>query len=158
MTVANKVEDYTLCIIKPDAYINRSEIWAKLTSEGFKERCWKTFTFSPSAVAWFYQEHAGKSFFQGNVDFMCSGPVYAGILYKPRTAVTSLREVLGATDPAKAAPGTIRSMYGTDLPKNAAHGSDSSWSFIREAHFLFSGLDLVDAGMDPDWRSILQIS
>lgn len=139
-------DDHTLCIIKPDAYAFRDRVITLFLQAEFDLLLTRTVMFSPLSASWFYQEHAGRPYFQGNVDFMCSGPCLCLLLHK-HEAITKCRELLGATDPAKAAPGTIRQLYGTGLPTNAAHASDSRASFLREAQFVFSGMSLVEAGL-----------
>jgi nucleoside-diphosphate kinase len=90
----------------------------------------------------FYDVHRGKPFFTSLVDFMTSGPVLAMALEK-EDAVTRLREVIGATDPAEADPGTVRALYGESKERNAIHASDSPDNARVEVAFFFAGLDLA---------------
>ena len=85
----------------------------------------------------FYQEHKGKPFFDGLIEFMSSGHVVALILEK-EDAVPDFRTLIGATDPGKAEPGTIRKLYGKSVQENAIHASDSDENALREERFFFS--------------------
>jgi nucleoside-diphosphate kinase len=88
----------------------------------------------------FYEVHRGKPFFEGLVDFMISGPVVVLIL-KHENAVDEFRKLIGATDPNKAEPGTIRKTFAVSLKMNAIHGSDSDENAVREANFFFSDIE-----------------
>ncbi len=88
----------------------------------------------------FYAVHRERPFYRDLVAFMSSGPIIAGILEK-ENAVEAYRELIGATDPAKAAPGTVRSLYGINVQENAVHGSDSDENAAIEASFFFSALE-----------------
>ena len=88
----------------------------------------------------FYEVHKGKPFFEGLIEFMISGPVVVMIL-RHENAVNEFRKLIGATDPAKAEPGTIRKIFAVSVQMNAVHGSDSDENAIREASFFFSGTD-----------------
>ena len=88
----------------------------------------------------FYEVHKERPFYNDLVEFMISGPVVAAILEKAN-AVEDFRNFIGATDPAKAAAGTIRQLYGISLQENAVHGSDSDENAAREAGFFFSELE-----------------
>ena len=90
----------------------------------------------------FYAVHRGKPFFTSLVDFMTSGPVLALALER-EDAVTRLREVIGATDPAEAAPGTVRALYAESKERNAIHASDSPENARLEVAFFFAGMDLT---------------
>lgn len=92
----------------------------------------------------FYAVHRERPFFASLVEFMTSGPVVPVALERDN-AVLHLREVMGATDVAKAAPGTLRNLYGTSIEKNAVHGSDSPDNARLELAFFFSSADLVAA-------------
>jgi Nucleoside diphosphate kinase len=84
----------------------------------------------------FYEEHTGKPFFEGLVNFMSSGPVVLAVL-EGDNAVANYRRLMGATDPTKALLGTLRWQFGTEIPENAVHGSDSELSAAREIVFWF---------------------
>jgi nucleoside-diphosphate kinase len=88
----------------------------------------------------FYEIHRERPFYADLVEFMISGPVVAAILEK-ENAVEDFRNFIGATDPAKAAAGTIRQLYGISLSENAVHGSDSDENAVRESGFFFSELE-----------------
>ena len=90
----------------------------------------------------FYAVHRGKPFFTSLVDFMTSGPVLALALERA-DAVTRLREVIGATDPAEAAPGTVRALHAESKERNAIHASDSPENARLEVAFFFAGMDLT---------------
>lgn len=128
----------TLCIVKPDAVAAGSlgKILARLEEEGFRPVALRLLRLDAARAEAFYAEHAGKPFFAGLVTFMTSGPCLP-VLLERADAVAALRAVIGATDPAKAAAGTIRRLYGTGTPANAVHASDSAASAAREAAFFF---------------------
>jgi len=88
----------------------------------------------------FYAVHRGKSFFEGLVEFMTSGPVVVMIL-RHEDAVDQFRKLIGATDPAKAEPGTIRRTFAVSVQMNAVHGSDSPENAMRESNFFFSEIE-----------------
>jgi nucleoside-diphosphate kinase len=88
----------------------------------------------------FYSVHKGKPFFDSLIEFMTSGPVVVMIL-RHENAVDQFRNLIGATDPAKAEPGTIRRTFAVSVQMNAVHGSDSVENAIREADFFFSGIE-----------------
>jgi nucleoside-diphosphate kinase len=85
--------------------------------------------------------HRERPFFQGLVSFMCSGPIVVAAL-SADDAISRYRTLIGATDPGKAADGTIRKKFGTDVERNAVHGSDSPDNGFRETSFFFSGMEL----------------
>jgi nucleoside-diphosphate kinase len=132
----------TLTMIKPMAvqkgYIG--PILAKIAEGGFKIIGMKLTKLSEEQARRFYEVHKERPFYNDLVGFMSSGPIVAAILEK-EDAVQAYRNYIGATDPAKAAPGTIRALYGTSLEKNAVHGSDSDDNAIIESAFFFSSLE-----------------
>jgi nucleoside-diphosphate kinase len=132
----------TLTMIKPMAvqkgYIG--PILAKIAEGGFKIIGMKLTKLSEEQARRFYEVHKERPFYNDLVGFMSSGPIVAAILEK-EDAVQAYRNYIGATDPAKAAPGTIRALYGTSLEKNAVHGSDSDENAIIESAFFFSSLE-----------------
>ncbi len=134
----------TLAIIKPDA-LGRGktgEIIAQLEGDGFRIVGGRVVRLDQERAEAFYAVHRGKPFFTSLVDFMTSGPVLALALER-EDAVTQLREVIGATDPAEAAPGTVRALHGESKERNAIHASDSPENARLEVAFFFAGTDLV---------------
>lgn len=127
----------TLLIIKPDAYEKREEILKLVEESGFEVEFEEDYEFDERSVKEFYSEHVGKDFFKRHEEFMCSGPCYLVVLSQEGTdAIQNLRTLLGATNPSLAAVGTVRQLYGSTLPCNAAHSSDSLESFEREVQVL----------------------
>lgn len=130
-------------MIKPDAMRAGATgaIIARVQEAGFGLRGLRMVRLTPQQAKKFYREHADRSFFGELVDFMTSGPIVA-LLLEHENAVKQLRELVGATDSRKAAPGTIRAEFGTDNQQNAVHASDSPESAAREAAFFFSEMDV----------------
>ncbi len=128
----------TLAIIKPDALASGSagKILAHLEAQGFTVRAARmTRLTTPQAEA-FYEVHRERPFFRSLVSFMTSGPCIPLALERAE-AVARLRGVIGATDPAEAAPGTIRKLYAESKERNAIHASDSPENAVREVAFFF---------------------
>ena len=138
--------DRTLAIIKPDAVAagHAGRIIAKLYDEGFVVRGLKMLRLTQAQAQAFYAVHKERPFYGSLVEFMTSGPVIPLALERDN-AVPQLREVMGATDVAKAAPGTIRQMFGTSIERNAIHGSDSPENALIELAFFFSATELLAA-------------
>lgn len=136
--------DRTLSIIKPDAFgAGRvGAIIALLEKGGLSVRASRVLTLSDAQARSFYEVHAARPFFGSLVQFMTSGPVMAMVL-EGEDAVTRNRQIMGATDPAKAEAGTIRALYGTNVQNNAVHGSDGPDTARAEIAFFFAGCDLV---------------
>ena len=134
----------TLMMIKPDAVAagNAGNILAAVEAAGFKIVGMKKLHLSRLQAETFYAVHKERGFFGELVDFMIEGPIVAACL-EAEDAVKKWRDVMGATDPAKAEEGTLRKLYGTDIGRNATHGSDSLENAQIEAGFFFSGLELV---------------
>ncbi|MCY3969632.1 MAG: nucleoside-diphosphate kinase [Acidobacteria bacterium] len=134
----------TLTIIKPDAVRagNTGRIIAHLEDAGFVIQAIRRVRLSRAQAEAFYAVHRERPFFGDLVAFMTSGPAVAIALAR-ENAVAHLRDTMGATDSAQAAPGTIRNLYGTDIQNNAIHGSDSPENAAVERAFFFAGLDLV---------------
>ncbi len=134
----------TFTMIKPSAFSSgfSGPIIAHIENAGFKIKALKLVQLSKDQAGMFYEMHKGKPFYDGLVSFMSSGPIIAAILEKD-DAVNAFRTLIGATDPAKAAPGTIRKIYGKDLGENAIHGSDSDESAEREGSFFFSVFEKI---------------
>lgn len=131
----------TLCIIKPDAVLARKQgaILQQVLDAGFDVLAMRQLSLSQQQAEAFYEVHRERPFFGELVEFMTSGPVVVAAL-QGEEAVTRYRELIGATDPAKAAPGTIRALYGAGIEKNAVHGSDSEENGLRETKFFFEEL------------------
>jgi len=136
----------TLAIVKPDAVAggHAGNILAHLEREGFTLRGLKLMRLSPEQAKAFYAVHAERPFYGSLVEFMTSGPVMPVALERAG-AVARLRQVMGATDVAKAEPGTIRALYGTSIERNAIHGSDSPENAAIELAFFFSRYELIGA-------------
>jgi nucleoside-diphosphate kinase len=132
----------TLTMIKPMAVQKGfiGPILAKIAEGGFNIIGMKLTKLSEEQARRFYEVHKERPFYNDLVGFMSSGPIVAAILEK-EDAVQAYRNYIGATDPAKAAPGTIRALYGTSLEKNAVHGSDSDENAIIESAFFFSSIE-----------------
>lgn len=134
----------TFAIIKPDAVQSRTagKILTRIESEGFRVLALKRHRLSKAEAEAFYGEHRAKGFFSTLVAYMTSGPVYVAVLER-ENAVQHWRAVLGATDPAKADPGTIRKELGESIERNAAHGSANPADAAREETFFFAQADLI---------------
>jgi nucleoside-diphosphate kinase len=132
----------TFTMIKPDAVGNNyiGPILAKINEAGFRIVAMKYTRLSREMAGKFYEVHKERPFFGELVDYMSSGPIVAAILEKD-DAVASFRKLIGATDPAKAEPGTIRNLYAKSIAANAIHGSDSDENAAIEGNFFFSGLE-----------------
>ncbi len=127
----------TLAIIKPDAVERKliGKIISRYEEEGFKIVDLKKQRLTADDARDFYIEHKGKPFYESLVKYMTSGSVILMVLEK-ENAIQKNREVMGATDPKSAAPGTIRKEYGLSIEKNSVHGSDSPSSAAREIEFF----------------------
>ncbi|MES1244887.1 MAG: nucleoside-diphosphate kinase [Acidobacteriota bacterium] len=137
----------TLAIVKPDAVEagNAGKVLAKLQEVGFTIRGIKMLRLTETQARAFYEVHKERPFYGSLVEFMTSGPVMPVALEKEGDAVSNLREVMGATDVAKAAPGTVRALFGTSIERNAIHGSDSPENAAIELSFFFSRTELLAA-------------
>ena len=131
--------DFTFSIIKPDAVRTgkTGPILAMINEGGFEIAAMRMIKMTLTQAESFYYVHKGKPFFEGLVEFMTSGPVVVMIL-RHENAVDEFRKLIGATDPSKAEPGTIRRTFAVSLQMNAVHGSDSAENAIKEADFFFS--------------------
>ncbi len=129
----------TFTMIKPDAVRNghTGAILNDIIAGGFKLVAMKYVRLSQETAGAFYAVHAARPFYGELVDFMTSGPIVAAILEK-ENAVEEFRNLIGATDPAKAEPGTIRNKYAKSIDANAIHGSDSDENAEIEGNFFFS--------------------
>ncbi len=134
----------TLTILKPDSVKagKVGSILAHLEKEGFRLVGGKKMRLSTALAQAFYEVHKDRPFYQALVSFMTEGPVWVLALERP-DAVAHLRKVMGATDSKKADPGTIRNLYGTDIERNAIHGSDSPENAAREISFFFAESELL---------------
>jgi nucleoside-diphosphate kinase len=134
----------TFTMIKPNAVSkgNIGNITAMIEKAGFRIAAMKLLQMTPSVAEGFYAEHKGKPFFGSLVEFMTSGPTVVAILEKDN-AVEDFRSFIGSTDPAKAAEGSVRKLYGESLQCNAVHGSDSDSSAERECNYFFSATERV---------------
>ena len=134
----------TLSIIKPDA--NRrnltGQINARLEAAGLRIVAQRRMRLSRAQAEAFYAVHRERPFYRSLCEFMTSGPVVVQVL-EGENAIESNREVMGATDPAKAAPGTIRKDFAESIEANSVHGSDAADTAAREIAFFFAEIDLV---------------
>lgn len=132
----------TFTIIKPDAVRNghAGKIIDQIIEGGFKVRAMKMVWLSDKTAGDFYAIHRERSFFKELVEFMTSGPCIPMILEKAN-AVEDFRTLIGATNPANAAPGTIRNRFAKSIDANAIHGSDSDENALREGGFFFSEME-----------------
>ena len=132
----------TFTMIKPDAVGNGyiGGILKMINDAGFRIVALKYTKLSGEAAGTFYEVHKERPFYGELVDYMSSGPIVAAILEK-ENAVADFRNLIGATDPAKAAEGTIRKIYAKSIAANAVHGSDSDENAQIEGDFFFSKLE-----------------
>lgn len=134
--------DFTFSIIKPNAVRTgkTGPILAMINEGGFEIAAMRMVKLTTPQAESFYSVHKGKPFFDGLIEFMTSGPVVVMIL-RHENAVAQFRKLMGATDPAKAEPGTIRKTFAVSVQMNAVHGSDSVENAVIEANFFFSGIE-----------------
>jgi nucleoside-diphosphate kinase len=133
----------TLVIIKPDA-VNRNlsgEILKRIEASGLRISALKLMHLTRAQAERFYQVHKARPFFASLCAYMSSGPVIVAVL-EGEQAITRWRELMGATDPLKAAPGTIRKDLGVDVEKNAVHGSDAVETAAAEIPFFFAAIEI----------------
>jgi nucleoside-diphosphate kinase len=135
----------TLCIIKPDAVSagNTGNIVAHIQKAGFSILAMKMVNLSRKAGSKFYEVHKERPFYERLVEFMSSAPCVP-IALERENAIAEWRKVIGATDPAEAADGTIRKLYAKNKGENAVHGSDSVENGLREIAFFFTEGELAD--------------
>ena len=138
------MRERTLTILKPDSVAagNAGAILAQLEKEGFRFAGLKRLRLTTEQARAFYEVHRARPFYDALVTFMTEGPVVVAALERD-DAVAHLRRTMGATDSRKAEPGTIRNLYGTDIERNAIHGSDSEENALKEIAFFFSEADLI---------------
>ena len=134
----------TFAIIKPDAVAagNAGKIIALIEANDFKILGMKKTKLSRTQAEGFYAVHKAKGFFSGLIDFMTEGPVVVLALER-ENAITKWREVMGATNPANAAEGTIRKQFATNIERNAVHGSDAPETAAVEIPFFFATAELL---------------
>jgi nucleoside-diphosphate kinase len=134
----------TFAIIKPDAVAagNAGAILAKIEENGFKIRGMKMLRLSKANAEGFYSVHRERGFFQSLVTFMTEGPVIVLVLERDN-AIAKWRELMGATNPANAADGTIRKQFAESIERNSVHGSDASETAAVEIPFFFSTSELL---------------
>ncbi len=133
----------TFTIIKPDAVKNgyTGEILAAIKNGGFSISGLRMLRLSKNEAETFYAIHKERPFFNGLVEFMISGPIVVAVIKKDN-AVEDFRKLIGTTDPAKAAEGTIRKKFASNVQENAVHGSDSDDNALVESSFFFSSREI----------------
>ena len=134
----------TLAIIKPDAEGRglTGEILKKISEAKFQIVAIKSLRLTKSEAEGFYAVHRERPFFKDLTEFMSSGKVVV-IALEAESAISRWRETMGATDPAKAAPGTIRNTFGTSIQNNCTHGSDAPETARFEIGYFFAGMELI---------------
>jgi nucleoside-diphosphate kinase len=138
------MKERTLSIVKPDG-VQRGlvgEVTRRFEEAGFRLLALKMVHLSKEQAERFYYEHLGRSYFEGLIEFMISGPSVAMVL-EGEDVIARSRELMGATDPKNAAEGTIRKDFATDGRRNVVHGSDSPDTAASEIGFFFNALELV---------------
>jgi nucleoside-diphosphate kinase len=137
-------EQRTLSIIKPDATRRNltGAINEKIEQSGLRIIAQKRIRLTDDQAGRFYEVHKARPFYGELVEFMTSGPVVVQVL-EGNDAVAKYRDVMGNTNPANAAPGTIRAEYAENIGANSVHGSDSDENAVREIEFFFSEIELV---------------
>jgi nucleoside-diphosphate kinase len=135
----------TLVLVKPDAMQRglAAEVLGRFERRGLKLVAMRLLQMDRTLATKHYAEHIGKPFYKALAGFITSGPVVAAV-FEADDAVALVRQTIGATHPAKAAPGTIRGDLGIDLGRNVVHGSDSLESATREISLFFDDKDIVD--------------
>ena len=133
----------TLSIIKPDAVAKNviGKIYSRFEESGLKVIAAQLTWLSPQQAGEFYAVHKGRPFYQDLVDFMISGPVMIQVL-EGENAIAKNRDLMGATDPKKAAPGTIRADFADSIDANAVHGSDAAETAQLEISYFFPNMNL----------------
>ena len=133
----------TFAIVKPDAVRNQvtGQIAARIEAAGFTIRAMRMIHMSKKEAEGFYYVHKARPFFGGLTDFMSSGPCVVMCL-EADGAIKKWRDLMGATDPAKAEPGTMRKEFGASIDNNATHGSDAPETAAFEIGYFFRGMEL----------------
>ncbi len=134
----------TLALVKPDAYAagHAGAIMAKIIESGLTVVAAKTLHLSPAQARGFYHVHKDRPFFEDLVAFMTEGKILAMVL-EGENAISRWRDLMGPTDATKAPKDSIRGMYGTNIERNATHGSDAEETARFEIGYFFSGLELA---------------
>ena len=134
----------TLAIIKPDGVEQKvaGRVLARIETEGFRIAGLKMVRLGTAEAEGFYAVHRGKPFFGSLTAFMSSGPAIVMVLER-EGAIAKWREVMGATNPANAAPGTLRKEFATSVERNVVHGSDAPETAAFEIAYFFGGVDLL---------------
>ncbi len=134
----------TLSIIKPDATSRNiiGKIISRFEDNNLKVVAAKLIKLDQAKAGGFYKEHEGKPFFQNLIEYMTSAPVLVQVL-EGESAIAKNRELMGATNPQDAAPGTIRADFAESIDANAVHGSDSETSALREINYFFEPEEIV---------------
>jgi nucleoside-diphosphate kinase len=137
---------HTLTIVKPDAVAGgkAGKILAHLEEKGFRIMAIRMMRLTEAQAGEFYAVHRERPFYGSLVSFMTSGPCIP-VLLEREDAVKTLREVIGATDPAEAVAGTVRALYAESKERNAIHASDSDENAAREAQFFFAETEVLAA-------------
>lgn len=137
-------KERTFSIVKPDAMkaAQAGEILSRLEKAGFSIVALRLRRLTKAEAEGFYAVHRARPFFASLTDFMSSGPCLTMVLER-ENAIAGLREVMGATDPAKASPGTIRKDYATSIEQNCIHGSDAPETAAFEIGYFFPGVELI---------------
>ena len=136
--------ELTLAIVKPDA-VERGlagEVLRRIEASGLTIKALKKLHLTRAQAERFYDVHKERPFYKSLCDYMTSGPVVIAVLSGDK-AITRWRELMGATDPAKAAAGTIRKDMALDIEKNSVHGSDAAETAAREIAYFFSGTEIL---------------
>jgi len=136
----------TLCMVKPDGVARGliGEVIRRFERAGLRVAALRMVRLDKKEAEAFYAVHREKGFFASLTSFMSSGPVVAMVL-EGESAIQKVRDLMGATNPKDAAPGTIRADYASEVEKNVVHGSDSPESAAVEIPFFFSGLEILEA-------------
>jgi len=145
------VRERTFALVKPDG-VQRGlvgEIVRRFEQRGLQLAALKMMRISRQLAQEYYAEHNGKPFFAGLVEYVTSGPVVA-MLWEGENAVAIVRKTMGATDPAKAEPGTIRADFGLSIGRNVVHGSDSPESAARETSLFLRSEEILTYDRDHD--------
>lgn len=134
----------TFALIKPDAIMKKvaGKIISRIEESGLSVIAIKKLQLSKAQAQEFYSVHKETNFYNPLVDFMSSGPVIAMVI-EGDNAISGWRMLMGATDPSKAADGTLRKLYASNVRENAVHGSDAPETAMQEIKFFFSDLEIV---------------
>ena len=142
--------EHTLSIIKPDAVARNiiGKIYSRFEDQGLQIVAAKMVRLTREQAEIFYAVHRDRPFYPELIDYMTSGPVMVQVL-EGKDAITKNREIMGATDPKKAAPGTIRADFAESVTNNAVHGSDAPETAAHEIAFFFGQFDLCPHPLNP---------